>query len=252
MKSNVVLQSESRKMLGVNVSVMSKDGYVCITEAAKAIDDKRALMGLAPKRISAIMQTSGFRERCYELASKLEETGRVVSFGKNIKDVIDNMSNLNDLRSIKLAYKRGKDKDQKWYINPYLFVMIALEMDPEAYAEVIIWLTDGFIKDRNEAGDAYLKLSSSLARMTKSKGEDFKELIKGVARALNYIVFNQHYEGIRNNATKDQLNEIIRLEYFMSMAMDHQLIKTYDDLVNMMRKEWKDKWGNVIDKALRN
>lgn len=32
MKSNVLLQSESRELLGRNISVMSKDGFVCITE----------------------------------------------------------------------------------------------------------------------------------------------------------------------------------------------------------------------------
>lgn len=32
MKSNVLLQSESRELLGRNISVMLKDGFVCITE----------------------------------------------------------------------------------------------------------------------------------------------------------------------------------------------------------------------------
>lgn len=55
MKTNVVLQSKSRELLGMNVSVMSKDGYVCISDAMKALSEKRKSEGLAPKRINDIM-----------------------------------------------------------------------------------------------------------------------------------------------------------------------------------------------------
>ena len=35
MKSNVLLQSESRELLGRNISVMSKDGVECKTKITK-------------------------------------------------------------------------------------------------------------------------------------------------------------------------------------------------------------------------
>lgn len=41
MKSNVVLQSKDRVLLGMNVSVMSKDGYICITDAVSAMNKKK-------------------------------------------------------------------------------------------------------------------------------------------------------------------------------------------------------------------
>ena len=49
MKSNVLLQSESRELLGRNISVMSKDGFVCITEVMEVLSQKRAAMGLEQK-----------------------------------------------------------------------------------------------------------------------------------------------------------------------------------------------------------
>lgn len=39
MKSNLILQSESRELLGRNISVMSKDGFVCITEVMEALNE---------------------------------------------------------------------------------------------------------------------------------------------------------------------------------------------------------------------
>lgn len=72
MKSNVVLQSKDRVLLGMNVSVMSKDGYICITDAMKALSAKREKLGLAPKQLSHIIETESFKERCTELVNKLE------------------------------------------------------------------------------------------------------------------------------------------------------------------------------------
>lgn len=67
MKSNVVLQSKDRVLLGMNVSVMSKDGYICITDAVSAMNKKRKEKGLKERWINEIMLTSSFRERCFEL-----------------------------------------------------------------------------------------------------------------------------------------------------------------------------------------
>lgn len=48
----MLLQSESRELLGRNISVMSKDGFVCITEVMEALTEKREKHGLAPKSVS--------------------------------------------------------------------------------------------------------------------------------------------------------------------------------------------------------
>lgn len=155
-----------------------------------------------------------------------------------------------DLSKMKLAYKKGKGEEQKWYINPYLFVMIALELDPKIYTEVIMWLTDGFIEDRNEAGDAYVKMCSALYRMANEQEKKlFKEIISSVAIAINYIVFNKHEDGIRNMATKSELNDIISMENIITgIAVDNGFAKNIDEVINYLRREWKRRWGNPIDK----
>lgn len=47
--------------------------------------------------------------------------------------------------------------------------MIALELDPEIYAKVILWLTDNFIENRNIAGEAYIKMCKSVSSLIKTK-----------------------------------------------------------------------------------
>ena len=125
MKSNVVLQSKDRVLLGMNVSVMSKDGYICITDAVSAMNKKRKEKGLKERWINEIMLTSSFRERCFELFNKLNDRDLLSRRNLGLKDNILNISSVMDLGKLDLAYKKGKGVDQKWFVNPYLFVMIA-------------------------------------------------------------------------------------------------------------------------------
>lgn len=245
MKSNVVLQSKDRVLLGMNVSVMSKDGYICITDAMKALSAKREKLGLAPKQLSHIIETESFKERCTELVNKLENKLLLSRRNLLLNNNKLNISSVMDLGKLDLAYKKGKGVDQKWYVNPYLFVMIALEMDPEIYAEVVIWLTDGLIENRNEAGDAYVRMCSAISRIVSNKN-DLKDNIKRVAKAINFIVFNKHEDGIRNTASKDELNDIIAIENVIASVIDDGFVKDYNSLINYLGDKWKRKWGNPV------
>lgn len=245
MKTNVVLKSKDRILLGVNVSVMSKDGFICITDATEAMNKKRVSKGLAPKKINKILSTSSFNERCIELFNKLNNRDLLRSTKPLLKDLILIINGLSDLRKLNLSYRRGKGEAQKWYVNPYLFVMIALEMDPEIYAEVIIWLTDGLIENRNEAGDAYIKMCSAISKIVTDKN-DLSEKIKRVAKAINFIVFNEHQDGRRNYASRNELNDIIALENVIAAVIDGGFIKNYDSLIDYLGNEWKKKWGNPV------
>lgn len=247
MKTNAVLKSPDRNLLGVNVSVMSKDGYVCMTEANNALSKKRESLGLAPKKIGDILETQSFRERCYELVNKLEDKKFISIDRTGLRNKIDNIKSIKDLSKIGLAYKKGRNEDQLWYVNPYLFVMIVMEMDPEMYAEVIIWIHDGLIGSRNVAGDAYIKMCSSVYGMVdEDQRNNFKEVISSIAKAINYIVFNSHEDNIRNSASKDQLNDIITLENNISNLIDDGFIKSYNELIEYLRKKWIKTWGDVI------
>lgn len=249
MKTNVVLQSPDRNLLGVNVSVMSKDGYVCITEANIALSKKRESLGLAAKKIGDILETQSFRERCYELVNKLEDKKFISIERTGLKNKIDSIKSIKDLSKIGLAYKKGRNENQLWYVNPYLFVMIVMEMDPEMYAEVIIWIHDGLIGSRNVAGDAYIKMCSAIYGMVDNNQRDnFKDVIASIAKAINYIVFNDHQDGIRNSASKDQLNDIITLENNISTLVEDGFIKTYPDLMQYLREKWVKVWRGVISK----
>lgn len=245
MKSNLILSSESRELLGRNISVMSKDGFVCITEVMEALNEKRKSIGLEARRLDHLFATNGFQEKMKSLVKELSANNICTVMKSTVQKEVLKIGKMTDLKKYGMAYRKGKGEGQKWYINPYFFVMIALELDPEIYAKVIIWLHDGFMEDRNAAGEAYIKMSSAVARLVSDKSQ-LSDKISRVAKAINFIVFNKHESGIRNTATKNQLNDIVAVENVITGVIDGGFIDTYDKLIDYLGHEWKKKWGNPV------
>lgn len=245
MKTNLILSSESRELLGRNISVMSKDGFVCITEVMEALNEKRKSIGLEARRLDHLFATNGFQEKMKSLVKELIVNNICTVMKSTVQKEVLKIGKMTDLKKYGMAYRKGKGEGQKWYINPYFFVMIALELDPEIYAKVIIWLHDGFIEDRNAAGEAYIKMSSAVARLVSDKSQ-LSDKISRVAKAINFIVFNKHESGIRNTATKNQLNDIVAVENVITGVIDGGFIDTYDKLIDYLGHEWKKKWGNPV------
>lgn len=135
------------------------------------------------------------------------------------------------------AYKTaGARANKQTMCNPYIWLMITLEMNPALYAKVVMWLTDNLIINRIEAGDKYNALCRAISKF---KDVDYRSVAKGI----NYIVFNIHETQIRDTATAEQLKEIDDLQKSLAFAVDMGYIKSMPDLMNELRKLWQKKWG---------
>ena len=112
-----------------------------------------------------------------------------------------------------------------------------MELNPELYATVVLWLGDNLITNRIEAGDKYNDLCRAAARF---KDVDYAQM----GRALNYVIFNQHEKMLRNKATQEELKEIDDIQKSLAFAIDMGYIKSFDELMHEFRKLWNKKWGN--------
>lgn len=241
MKSNVVLSSKDRELLGFRIPVMSKDGFISITDTLKVLNSKRRERGLADKRLDDVLSSKAINERIREIAKKLNENKVWTAAFSALNNSNFSISSLSDLRKIGLARRKGKGEDQAWFVDPYLYVLISMELDPEIYANVIIWLTDGLIKNRNDAGDAYIRMSAALWELL-GHPDDFKDYISKVAEAINWIVFNEHYEGRRNSASMAELSDVIALENLVGMNIEEGIFKSFDEIIKFLRGRYARKW----------
>lgn len=131
--------------------------------------------------------------------------------------------------------KNGKLADKIWF-HPLLFIKFAMWINPKFEVQVLRFVYDELIKNRHLAGDKYRTLAKSIGRLYDA---DYAQ----TAKCLNYIVFNKHYVGIRNEATENQLIELHELEDKLAMLIDMDYVNNQQELIIAMRKIYSNKYS---------
>jgi len=132
--------------------------------------------------------------------------------------------------------KKGKTPDISWY-HPYLYIKFAMWLNPRFEIQVIKFVYDQLIDYRHDAGDNFNGLMQAVQRFSRI---DYRQLAKG----LNWVVFNRHEKDIRNSATTTQLKDLVDLQKQIAFAVDMGYIKTFEKLIDEMRRLYKNKWDN--------
>jgi hypothetical protein len=112
--------------------------------------------------------------------------------------------------------------------DPYIWILLAMELNPMIYAKVIIWLTDSLIFDRLDAGTEYKPMNKAIASIVKEP--DYPK----IARTINEKVFGTHQAGIRNLASSKELRKIADIEKFVINAISMGLVRREVDIFNVI------------------
>lgn len=243
MKTNITMKSTDRVLFGVTIRQETKTQFLSVTDLQEAYTRARVENGWSDRKVADIFVTNAAVERIFYI---LKEQGILeTSFVGFMKEVTD--SSLVKVLKKYGAYKTvGARKNKQTMCNPYVWMMLALELNPALYAKVVMWLTDNLIINRIEAGDKYNDLCRAISKF---KDVDYRSVAKGI----NYIVFNVHETQIRDTATAEQLKEIDDLQKSLAFAVDMGYIMSMDELIGELRKLWYRKWGNkfIIGKKSR-
>lgn len=226
MKTNIIMKSEKdRELFGVVIKQETKTGFMSLTDLQEAYTHARVLNGWTDKQVSKILNYEQNRERIYYL---LKEQGLVKSSLELFMEDVHNTSLLKVLKGCKAYKTTGRGENKTVMCNPYIWVLVAMELNPQLYAKVVTWLTDKLILNRIEAGNFYKTLSRSL---TKIQNPDYKN----IAISLNIAIFGRHETGIRNTGSKEQLAELTRLEDRISFAIERGYIKNNAEIIKAIR-----------------
>lgn len=229
MKTNVTMISKDRVLFGVTIRQDTKNQFLSITDLQEAYTRARIERGWVNKNINEILSGIENSDRIYFI---LKELG-IINIEKSM--FIEQVSKKSLIKVLKEygVYKTvGARNNRHVSCNPYIWVLLAMELNPELYAKVVIWLTDNLIMNRIEAGDKYNALCRAASKFP---DVDYRVIAKG----LNYIVFNVHETLIRNQATQGQLKELDDLQKMLAFSIDMGYIKSFDELVEEMRKLYK-------------
>ena len=226
MKTSVILKSESRELLGTIIKQRTEDSFLCLTDLQNAYDKARIEFGWSDRDISNILSTQTLKERVYEILLELKLIEpRIDGFMENIKT----KGLTTYYKELNIWNMKGRGENRQVWVNPYIFIAIALEMNPKLYAKTVIWLTDSLIFDRKEAGGLYLPMN--IAINTKLNLDNYYTY----AMAINQKVFGFHEKGIRNLADKKDLKKISILEEFITSSINMNFIKTESDILNTIQ-----------------
>jgi len=228
MKTNIIMKSEKdRELFGVVIKQETKTGFMSLTDLQEAYTHARVLNGWRDKRIDHIIKQVENSERIYYL---LKEQGLVNVSIDTFTEMVEKDGMIKVLKKTGVYKTTGRGENKTVMCNPYIWVLVAMELNPQLYAKVVTWLTDKLILNRIEAGNMCKALNSALY---KTKNTDFSK----IAIELNKKVFGKHEAGIRNTRSKEELEKLYRLEDRLAFAIERGYIKSTDEIIKAIRGE---------------
>lgn len=194
------LQIVKREFNGSFMEQRNTDGYFNATlllEMANANSDKK-------RRFADFWENDGTQSFMKELADSL--------------NVEKKAPLLTILPSDLYETKRGRGGCT--WMHPYLFVKFAMWLSPKFEVQVIKWVYDNLIDFRNQAGDYYKELCSSIMnRYTQYYSNKPSPLVfSNEAKYLNSLVIGE-FKGLERNEINekqlDLLNDLQKLDIDM-------------------------------------
>lgn len=143
--------------------------------------------------------------------------------------------------SVYVKSRASRGSNSGTWMSPLLFIDFSMWLNPTFKVKVLKFVYDQLIKYRNDAGDAYIEMCSAISKITSR--HITQDTIKKVARAINYIVYNDHERGMRNKAGEEiQTRELLEIERDITKLINKGFITNSDQLIGYLRKEWNQKW----------
>jgi hypothetical protein len=227
MKTNVILKSSDRNLFDVTIRQNTKNQFLSITDLEIAYEKARNIHGWKEKRVRDILNTNDSQSKIYYL---LKERGLIEARFLAFMEMVENEGIANTLKNLNVWKTTGRGENRQVMCDAYIWMLVAMEMNPMLYAKVVIWLTDSLIFNRIKAGDEYLPMNRAISNVVEEPN------YAKYAVLINQKVFGKHETGIRNTANSDQLNKITKIESFIVEAIDNGYMTSEDAIINYLKK----------------
>ncbi|OGX84126.1 hypothetical protein BEN47_16750 [Hymenobacter lapidarius] len=236
MKTNLVMLSPDRALFGIKIRQQSKTGHLNLTDLQGAYAVARLQYGWSERNLTEVLNAKANAERIYYLLS--ERDFIKVDFS-SFMEMVEKDGVIKVLKALAVYKTNGRAENKTTWCDPYIWVLIAMEMNPMLYAKTVTWLTDSLLLNRIEAGNMYRGLSGAMAAFPRV---DYA----AVAKALNLLVFGRHETGIRQTGTSAQLKELAALEENTAFSISMGFIRNQDQLLETLRQVWRNKFNNTV------
>lgn len=226
MKTNVTMQSTDRNLFGVIIRQNTKDGQsLSVSDLQKAYNIARFQYGWSERRISHVMETETFKERVYHI---LNERGIIKTRFPAFMEMVEKETITKVLKGLGVWKTSGRGENKSVYSDPYIWVLLAMELNPLIYAKVVIWLTDKLIINRIIAGTEFLPMNRAISSIIQNP--DYPRY----NRLINEKIFGKHEKGIRDTATQEQLSNLSEMERSIIRMIEMGIVKNETQLLKFI------------------
>lgn len=222
MKTSVVLNSSDRELFGVTIKQETKNSFLSITDLQKAYEKARWVYGWSDRRLSDILGGIDTKERIYHI---LKERDLIKTEITAFMEMVKSEGLTKVLKGLGLYKTTGRAENKTVMADPYIWMLLAMELNPMLYAKVVIWMTDTLILDRVDAGSEFLPMNSAIKSICVSP--DYPQ----ISRTLNIRVFGFHQNGMRNLASAKELRKISDIEKFVANAIKQKWLKSEEEVL---------------------
>lgn len=226
MKTNVVLKSTDRELFGVVVKQDTKGCMLSVTDLQRAYEKARWQYGWSQQNISSMLNGDKMQERIYYL---LKEQDLVKIDLSTFMEMVNKEGVTKVMKGLGVYKTTGRAAEKTVMADPYIWVLLAMELNPMLYAKVVTWLTDSLIFNRLEAGSEYLPMNTAIKLLLQNP--DYTKY----AKSINIKVFGQHQTGMRNLASSKELKKISDIEKFIINAIEQGWLKSEQDILNAIQ-----------------
>lgn len=170
--------------------------------------------------------------------STYPKIGDVEPNRKGRKKADSNTPKLGELKKILCKSKTGRYDSGTW-MHPMLFIKFAMYLNPRFEYQVLKFVQDNLIELRHEAGDQCNEMKKAVSRLVSDSTTQYSELM----RAINIVVFGHHATDLRQSAQPEELKELAEIENLIRSSVDLGLITRWDQLIEMLRKKYRQKYS---------
>jgi hypothetical protein len=180
MKTEVVME---RELFGYPIRQKSKSEMFSATDLVRAGNSWRIKNGISP----------------FDMGSWFQQ--------KNVSEFIKELENQYGV--VKIS---ARGRGHHTWVHPFLFIDMALAINPKLKIEVYSWLYDHLLRYRNKSGDSYKKMSGAVYIAITNKSE-FPKKIQQIAKEIQIAVDSSDWQTCDEEKLKkrDRIHENIAL-----------------------------------------
>ena len=206
MKTEVLME---RKLMGMVVHQKSKSEYLSITDLVKAGNAWRAAKGMPLFNEKKWLVTSKTKEFICELESQTGETVKISARGRG----------------------------QHTWAHPYLFIDMALAINPKLKVDAYKWLYDSLLKYRNESGDSYRRMSGTVVNRIDNKSTYVKKQIE-IAKKIQVAC------GVSDWQSASESKLVMRDNIHRSIELYGDVMTNVDEIVRLAISKYQKEIEN--------